>query len=371
MIDLSKYEQIIIWGACFPPSRGGGDATSHGYATDKLYSLLEKNGYTSKVKFFVDSNAQLYGLKRCGISVMDPCEILKYPNAVIIINSLSMSAIMNTMEQMGIQNDILIIPYYFYHGVLGEPYNNEKAMDVMNDHATEIRNLFYMEDPETARYLDIICSLRFKCEDDLYTKEFYSGTGNNLSYFCDDAIAPRGNVTYIDVGAFKGESIEPIRRKYGNRLKYCMAFEPDVESMRDLKKYISDNELDSIVEALPYALGNEEKYIQFSKTGSTSKVSKSGDIQIIQKRFDDLTNKKVIGNVMIKMDIEGAELDALQGMEKFIKVNKPYLAICLYHKESDIYEIPKFLKDICPEYRLYIRGGWHLECWAVPERQYK
>ncbi|MDD6628177.1 MAG: FkbM family methyltransferase [Lachnospiraceae bacterium] len=366
MVDLSKYDQIIIWGACFPPE-GGCDATSHGYAADKLYSLLEKNGYATKLVFFVDSNTQIHGLKRCGILIKAPCEILKYSNAVIIINSLSINAIMNDMEQMGINNDILIIPYYFYHGVLGVPYNNEKAKSVIDNHDIEIRDLFYLDDPETARYLNIIFSLRSKCDDDLYTKNFYAGTGNSLDYFCDDTIAPKGDVTYIDVGAFKGESIEPIRRKYGNRLKYCMAFEPDVESMRDLKKYISDNELDSIVEALPYALGNEEKYIQFLKSGSTSQVSKTGDTQIMQKRFDDLPDKKVAGDVMVKMDIEGAELDALQGMEKFIKAYKPYLAICIYHKETDIYEIPRFLKKVCPEYRLYIRGGWHLECWAVPE----
>lgn len=73
---------------------------------------------------------------------------------------------------------------------------------------------------------------------------------------------------------------------------------------------------------------------------------------------------------MVKMDIEGAELSALRGMKCFIKQYEPYLAICLYHKEEDIYEIPRYIKELVPSYRLYLRGGFHLECWAVPKRHW-
>lgn len=55
------------------------------------------------------------------------------------------------------------------------------------------------------------------------------------------------------------------------------------------------------------------------------------------------------------MDIEGAEINALKGAEKTIKGYKPKLAICVYHKKEDIWEIPKLILSYVPEYKLYLR----------------
>ena len=57
----------------------------------------------------------------------------------------------------------------------------------------------------------------------------------------------------------------------------------------------------------------------------------------------------------IKMDIEGAELRALHGAQLHIKEFKPKLAISVYHKMADLYEIPQFLHSIHPDYKFYLR----------------
>ena len=62
-------------------------------------------------------------------------------------------------------------------------------------------------------------------------------------------------------------------------------------------------------------------------------VSEAGEIAIEQKMFDNLQVESV-GDAMVKMDIEGFELSALKGMQEFIRTHKPYLAICIYHKEK-------------------------------------
>jgi hypothetical protein len=56
---------------------------------------------------------------------------------------------------------------------------------------------------------------------------------------------------------------------------------------------------------------------------------------------------------LIKLDIEGAELETLKGAVETIRRYKPQLAVCLYHKHSDFWEIPRFLKELVPDYEFY------------------
>ena len=370
MIDLSNYDEIIIWGASFPPSEIIGDATSHGRAIESLFKLLESNGYWQKVIGIVDSNSDLQGKVRLGKIVYAPSYLKNHPKALIIINTISIKAIQDAMNNMGILNDYLVIPYYFYHGTLENKYDNEVAYKDIIKNECKIRDLYNIGDYQTKRYLDIICDIRKRKNDDLYKSDFYEGTVEPVEYFCDPQIAAKGNVTYIDVGAYNGDSIEPILCFYGDRVKKILAFEPDENSLKKLKDYINKRSISDIVDIYPYALGSENQIVHLTRSGLVSIVSDEGECTLEQRIFDDLNDVEIIGEVMVKMDIEGYELDALKGMKKLILEKQPYLAICIYHKEQDLYEIAEYLKSINPSYRLYIRGGWHLECWAVPERHF-
>lgn len=58
----------------------------------------------------------------------------------------------------------------------------------------------------------------------------------------------------------------------------------------------------------------------------------------------------------IKMDIEGAEKKALLGAADIIKRSKPILAICIYHKREDFFEIPLLIDEmVTGEYTFYVR----------------
>lgn len=63
---------------------------------------------------------------------------------------------------------------------------------------------------------------------------------------------------------------------------------------------------------------------------------------------------------------------ALKGARRVIQENNPILAICIYHKLEDYYTIPLIIKEINPEYELFIRHytdmDWETVCYAIPKK---
>ena len=55
------------------------------------------------------------------------------------------------------------------------------------------------------------------------------------------------------------------------------------------------------------------------------------------------------------MDIEGSELDAIEGAKNLISLNHPRLAICVYHNAGDFWKIPQRILSIRSDYRIYLR----------------
>lgn len=75
------------------------------------------------------------------------------------------------------------------------------------------------------------------------------------------------------------------------------------------------------------------------------------------------------GRLLIKLDVEGAERASLEGARQTIAAERPALAISLYHRTSDIFEIPLFLRSIHPDYKFSLRRvrcvpGWEITLFA-------
>lgn len=69
--------------------------------------------------------------------------------------------------------------------------------------------------------------------------------------------------------------------------------------------------------------------------------------------LDDVCKDEAV--TFIKMDIEGSERNALLGSERTIARCKPKLAISIYHKPEDVWELPELILRMNPEYALYVR----------------
>ena len=78
----------------------------------------------------------------------------------------------------------------------------------------------------------------------------------------------------------------------------------------------------------------------------------------------------------IKMDIEGAERNALIGAKNTIIKNKPVLTVCIYHKPEDFFDIPLLIEETVPgEYEYYVRqyryGQSETVLYAMPRSRKK
>jgi FkbM family methyltransferase len=92
---------------------------------------------------------------------------------------------------------------------------------------------------------------------------------------------------------------------------------------------------------------------------ATRVVPHTGDpnaFRIKTLKIDDLVARGEFPRVdFIKMDIEGAELEALKGSEAVLRMFKPRLAITVYHDFKDMWSIPNYLDSLGLGYRFYLR----------------
>lgn len=88
---------------------------------------------------------------------------------------------------------------------------------------------------------------------------------------------------------------------------------------------------------------------------SVTKQYKDGAKEFETISIDDFVAQNRIEKIdFIKLDVECSEEAVLRGAIKTIRKFKPKLAICVYHKEDDLWTIPQLIKEILPEYKLYL-----------------
>lgn len=178
---------------------------------------------------------------------------------------------------------------------------------------------------------------------------------NCHSYFSQDFYPITSEEVLFDCGAFTGDTIEDFVSFTNKKYKKIVAFEPDEKNVKRLNSFIN-NKIENVV-VIQKATGDKNGKVAFLNNGNmfskTVDVKDSSDeLSVDIVRLDNYIDYHP---TLIKMDIEGAELESLIGASQIIKTQKPKLAICIYHMPFDFYEIPKFLKSLVPEYKFKVR----------------
>lgn len=156
------------------------------------------------------------------------------------------------------------------------------------------------------------------------------------------------NESFIDVGSFDGYTSKEFMRINPN-YKSVHIFEPEEKNMivckKNLEKYNN-------IFFYQMGLSNKAQILKFDFAGSASRISDIGETEIKVESLDKLDVKDI---TFIKMDIEGAEEEAILGAKETIKKYQPKIAISVYHKANDFWRIPELILSICSDYTLYLR----------------
>ena len=181
-------------------------------------------------------------------------------------------------------------------------------------------------------------------------------------YFPEGIIELSEDEVFLDGGAYTGDTLLTFLRKANNKYCRCYAFEPEPENAVSLKALALRQRFCN-VSIIEKGLWSSADQLSFTAAEGTtgSAISETGRASISVDTVDNMSPDATY----IKMDIEGAELEALKGAAGTIKKNRPKLAICLYHKPGDLFEIPLFIKSLVPEYKFYLRQHQPVSCELV------
>ncbi len=200
--------------------------------------------------------------------------------------------------------------------------------------------------------------------------------------------------TTLDLGAYNGDTVRELHG-YAPHLQTVIAMEPDRRNFRKLDAYAAMLcETDESLRVIPVAAGawSEDTTLTFHGSGNrnagladTPSTNASpipatvdnpyfGKSESVAVRSPDATVAACMANGTlsagtridyIKYDVEGAERDALLGSQDIIHRDAPALLVSVYHRSGDIFELPPFVHELNPTYRLFLRRMAGVPAWDI------
>lgn len=239
----------------------------------------------------------------------------------------------------------------------GSPF----TLEFFKDNEDNFKKAYEMLADEKSKedYLNI---LRFKLSGDV--KYLLKAHSDKMKLY-EDVLPLTDNESIVDLGAYDGDTIREFLNVTGGRYKSIIALEPDEKNFRKLER-----KTEGLLNLTRLNLGawDKEETLYFAKkSGRNSRLEESG-VPVSFNSVDNIVKEKV---TFIKMDIEGAELKALEGAKNTVALYKPKLYVCAYHRNEDMFTLPFKIKELFEGYKIYFRQhpyipAWESNFYAVP-----
>jgi FkbM family methyltransferase len=175
---------------------------------------------------------------------------------------------------------------------------------------------------------------------------------------------------FIDCGAYDGDTIRSLFDREGGHAARVIGFEPDPSNFAALQAFVAALPIEqrSRVRVNRVAVYSRRALLRFTVSEGVASRVGGGSVEVQAAPLDELLVAE--RPTFIKMDIEGAEPEALSGAVATIRANEPTLAICLYHRQDHLWRIPLMIAAMSSSYRLHLRRHcddcWETICYALP-----
>jgi FkbM family methyltransferase len=313
---------------------------------------------------YCDNNPSTWGTAVGGVPVLAPTEaVQRFGRSVPFLAAVyNASPVQRQLRELGCR---WIVPYpaFFWEHSACLPSEERLALPQhIVDHLAEIEAAYELLADRRSRH-EFLTQIRWRFLLDYNCLPPHDRPAD--MYFPPDLVHLSGDEVLVDCGAFDGDSIRLFLDKTAAKFARIHAFEPDAGNLAALAAYISTlpPETAARIDVRPLALGRENRVVRFSAEGSVgSKVTGTGDLEIPCRTLDSVLAGIV--PTFIKMDIEGAEIDAIPGTARIAAECRPILAVCAYHRCQDLWTLPKLLKAANPDYRIFLRR-YAEECWET------
>ena len=250
--------------------------------------------------------------------------------------------------------------FHYFWGTLDPQNNNfetmEQRIDMLKARWQDFLWLYqslqdYRSKHVLIRFLDYWLTFSVDCVRDIKEHCF-------SDYFDLDILPLGRDEVFVDLGAYNGDTILDYAKSYGD-YKKIYAFEMSEENV---KKLLENTSGMHDIEVINKAVGEKNGTISVNIDDMESTVntvvnhcSSSGTNREIEMvTVDDVIKDRI---TLIKMDIEGAEKDAIKGCARHIHEEQPKLLISVYHNNEDIWKIPEMIHEMDDSYRFYLRSN--------------
>lgn len=203
-------------------------------------------------------------------------------------------------------------------------------------------------------------------------------------YFCLPEFSGNFDETFVDAGAFVGDTVERFIWENLGTFHHLHAFEPGHRQFKALQHRVQRLALEWAFDPASVSLvraGLSDKPGRMACTFLNDSPLRHGlsDMEpAAGAKEDDETTSQVLtldayldGRPVsfLKADVEGMEMELLRGAEQTIRKYRPKMTLCVYHYPSHLYEVAEYVRSLVPEYKFSLRqhaplfGDFVLYCW--------
>lgn len=228
--------------------------------------------------------------------------------------------------------------------------------DFVRRHSDAMQQAYDLMADERSRevFLDTV---RFKLSGKLeYLRRSESGKDDVF----ENILKPTGNEHFSDLGAYNGDTIRELLHYTDGRFASVTALEPDRRSFRKLSEWAGANLSGDVTLVQAGAWDRDEVRCFSDEAGRQSHVANKGR-ETQMRALDSVLGGRAC--TYLKMDVEGAEREAIAGASQTICNFAPKLNIAAYHRSEDFFELPLVIHSLCKDYALYLRHHPYVPAW--------